>query len=239
VLQTTRVAGSASAPTIAAGPFVMVDPMPTPPEALQPNSTLLDTGDGHFASLVQVGASIWGVHSATSDAGRAAIRWFEFDASDATALQSGVIDHPDRDFLYPSIAVNPSGAVVIGFSASGTSLMPSAFAVLGETVAGVTTFGEPILVRAGSASFSASRVRFGDYSATVLDPSDDTRFWTFQEIGAPSNAGAVAVASLRVVPEPDAPSAALIGSLALRALAAVRARNCGRTRRRSTLRASA
>ena len=239
-LQSSRVAGSASAPTIAAGPHVMVDPMPTPPEALQPNATLLDTGDGHFASLVQVGASIWGVHSATSDAGRAAIRWFEFDASDATVLQSGVIDHPDRDFLYPSIAANPSGAVVIGFSASGASLMPSAFAVLGETVAGVTTFGEPILVRAGSASFSGVPVsRFGDYSATVLDASDDSRFWTFQEIGGPSNGGAVAVASLRVVPEPDAPSAALIGVFALRALAAVRARNCGGTHLRSRLGASA
>jgi hypothetical protein len=218
----------------------MVEARPTPPKALQPSSTRLDTGDGHFASLVQVGASIWGVHSTTGDSGRAAVRWFEFDASDATVLQSGVIDDPDRDFLYPSIAANSHGQVVIGFSASSASLLPSAFAALGETAAGVTTFGAPILVRAGSATISGGALsRFGDYSATVLDPSDDSRFWTFQEIGGAFNEGAVAVASLTVVPEPDAASAALIGGLALRVLAAVRERDCGGARRRRRLGASA
>jgi len=237
VIQTTRIAGSATAPTIAAGPFTMVVPMPTPPEAIQPNATLLDTGDGHFASLVQIGASIWGVHCATSASGRAAIRWFEFDASSAALLQSGVLDDPSRDFLYPSIAANALGQIVIGFSASGSALMPSAFAALGETVAGVTTFQAPILVSAGTSSLTGISVaRFGDYSATVADPGDASRFWTFQEVGGPFGAGTVAVASLRVVPEPPATRSALACGLVLRALAAVRSRHCDPTRRRRTLR---
>ena len=237
VIQTTQVAGSAMAPTIAAGPFVMVDPMPTPPEAIQPNTTLLDTGDGHFASLVRIGDSIWGVHGTTSDSGRAAIRWFEFDAASAALLQSGVLDDPNLDFLVPSIAANALGQLVIGFSASGASLVVSAFATLGETVAGVTTFAEPILIRAGTTSLVGRDLsRFGDYSATVADPSDASRFWTFQEVGGPFGAGTVTVASLRVVPEPFGTPPALAGGLVLWALATVRSGRCDRARRRRTLR---
>ena len=29
--------------------------------------------------------------------------------------------------------------------------------------------------------FGSGRVRWGDYSATVVDPADDTTFWTIQE----------------------------------------------------------
>jgi hypothetical protein len=237
VIQTTRIAGSATAPTIAAGPYTMVTPMPTPPEAIQPNTTLIDTGDGHFASLVRIGDSIWGVHGTTSAAGRAAIRWFEFDATSAAVLQSGVLDDPSRDFLHPSIAANALGQIVIGFSASGSWLVPSAFAALGETVASVTTFQVPILVRAGTASLTGGGVsRFGDYSATVADPGDASRFWTFQEVGGPFGAGTVAVASLRVVPEPHATPSALACGLVLCALAAVRSGHCDRAWRQRTLR---
>jgi hypothetical protein len=237
LILTTHIDGSATAPTIAAGPFTMVDPMGTPPEAIQPNATLLDTGDGHFASLVRIGDSVWGVHGTRSASERAAIRWFEFDANNAAVVQSGVIDDPSRDFLYPSIAVNALGQVVIGFSASGSSLVPSAFAVFGETVAGVTTFHPPILVRAGITSLTGGGVsRFGDYSATVADPGDASRFWTFQEVGGPFGEGMVTVASLRVVPEAEATPSALAYGLVLRALAGVRSGHCDRARRRRTLR---
>ena len=237
VIQTAAIAGTPTSPTVAAGPLLRVDPMPTPPEAVQPSTTALDTGDGHFASLVGVGDSIWGVHGATGASGRAAIRWYEFDASSAAVLQSGVIDDPNRDFLYPSIAANALGQVVIGFSASSASLLPSAFAALGETMDGVTTFQEPILVRAGAGIVSGGSVqRFGDYSATVVDPADASRFWTFQEVGGATGNGTVAVASLRVVPEPEAAQSLLICGLVLRALAAGRSGHCDRTTRRRTLR---
>jgi hypothetical protein len=238
VLQSTRIAGTASAPTIGPGPFLMVESMPTPPPAVQPSNTLLDSGDGHLASPVQVGASIWAVHAATGPSLRAAIRWYELDADTAAVLQSGVIEDPDRDFLYPSVSANANGDVVIGFSASSSLLVPSAFAVLGETVDGTTSFGEPILAFAGTASVTGGAIsRFGDYSATVADPDDASLFWTFQEIGSATNATAIAVAALRVVPEPDAGTAAVACTLALLLLGAVRSRDCEAARRRRTLRA--
>jgi hypothetical protein len=104
-------------------------------------------------------------------------------------------------------------------------------------VAGVTTFQAPILVRAGTASLTGGGVsRFGDYSATVADPGDASRFWTFQEVGGSFGAGTVTVASLRVVPEPHATPSALACGLVLGALATVRSGHCDRARRRRTLR---
>lgn len=237
-LPTARIGGSAEAPTLTKGPLLTVeDPTPTPPDASQPGGALLDPGDGHFASLVQRDGAIWGVHCAQGPSGRAAIRWHEFDAATGEVRQSGMIEDPERDFLYPSVAVDGLGDVVIGFSASGATLVPSAFAVLGETVGGATRFGEPISVLPGSASLSGSGLlRFGDYSATVADPSDPTRIWTFQEIGGKGGFSSVAIAALRVVaPEPRADASTATCVLLLAALARGRRRDCDAPDRRRTL----
>jgi hypothetical protein len=220
VVPAAQIGGSADAPTLDAGPLVLVQPLDTPPAAQQPALGLLDTGDGNFASPVRIGDSIWAVHSAKGPAGRAAIRWFEFDAGTVDVRQSGVIEDPSRDYLYPSIAANALGQVVIGFSASGADLVPSAFAVLGETAAGHTRFDEPISVLPGAGSLLGVGVlRFGDYSATVADPSDPALFWTFQEITGALGQSAVAIAALRAVPEPDGTAGASAAGLALLALA--------------------
>ena len=61
----------------------------------------------------------------------------------------------------------------------------TSYAVLGRTLSGITTFGRPVLLKAGVAGyfedFGAGRNRWGDYSATVADPADPFVFWTFQE----------------------------------------------------------
>ena len=223
VIQTARVTGTLDALAIAPGPFVLIDPLPVPPEAERPGGGFFDTGDGHFASLVQVGGSIWAVHAARGPSERAAIRWFELDAETAAVLQTGVIEDPDLDFLYPSIAANALGQVVIGYSASNATSGPSAYAVLGETVGGATVFGAPLLLWAGSDWFGGAGVsRFGDYSATVVDPSDAELFWTFQQVSGDD--GTIAVAGVRVVPEPRA--ATPVACVALLLLA------CGRARMR-------
>jgi hypothetical protein len=201
-IQSTRIDGTAEAPSIAAGPLVPIEQLPGPPDAEQPGAARLDTGDAHVASPVQVGQSIWAVHGVQGYAGRAAIRWLELEAATLDLVQAGVIESAELDYLYPSIAANSDGHVVIGFSASGASLPASAFAVLGETLGGETFFGEPVALRMGTGAIEFGSVsRFGDYSATVVDPTDPVVFWTFQEFSQAGSA-AVAIAALRVVPEP-------------------------------------
>jgi hypothetical protein len=230
IVQSTRMGGDPLAPTLAAGPFVHVTPHPTPPEAARLNGGLLDTGDGHFASPVRIGGSLWAVRGAQGSSGRAAIHWLELDPDTLAVRQDGTIEDPGRDFLYPSIAADPEGLVVIGFSASSTALAASAFAVLGETTGGTTRFGAPIELLQGAAGGPRTGVaRFGDYSATVLDPVAPRRFWTFQE----TEGEAIAIAALDVVPEPESAAGDVGAALALVAIAG-RAR-CGASLRRRTL----
>jgi hypothetical protein len=140
-------------------------------------------------------------------------------------VQSGLLSDPELGLSYPSIAVNPDKDVVIGFSAAGPNTFAGAYAAVGKTVNDVTTFGPITELEPGLADYerldSQGRNRWGDYSATVNDPLDSNRFWTFQEFAlssSPSDQWAVQAIEI-IVPEP---STALLLCLGLVALAAGR-----------------
>jgi hypothetical protein len=99
--------------------------------------------------------------------------------SNPVVLDSGVISPPGLDVYYGSIAVNPLGEVVIGFSGSGPNDYPSAYAVTGTLNGDALQLGAPMPLKAGVAPDITGR--FGDYSTTTYDPNDPSHFWTIQE----------------------------------------------------------
>ncbi len=196
-----------------------------PPLASQPDGTRsLDSGDTRLSSNVyKVGNNLWVAHSTVDFVtGRDDIQWFEIDATTNNVLQSGNIGDSTHDYYYPSIAANQSGNVVIGFTRSGTGStdFPSSYAVVGRTVGNLTTFSSPQLLHSGNASynltFGGSRNRWGDYSATTIDPTDPFSFWTIQEYAAASNNWVTQITQIRVVPEPSE----VLGTLAFGTLGA-------------------
>jgi hypothetical protein len=75
----------------------------------------------------------------------------------------------------------------------------SAFAVGGQTVGGVTTFGPVVQYQGGLNSYHLGNPnRWGDYSATTLDPSDPTKFWTIQEWASGKNQWSTQIAEVSV-----------------------------------------
>jgi hypothetical protein len=157
------------------------------------------------ANLVEQGDSIWATHS-TQVGGRIALRWYEIDENTSAVRQSGEIGDPGLDLIFPSIAVNEFGDVVIGFTATGPNKFPSAYAVVGDTAGGVTTFGSLLELKAGSASYrgiSDGVNQWGLSSSTVVDPSDPLHFWTFQEFAITSSQWGVQITEIIVVPEPS------------------------------------
>ena len=154
--------------------------------AVQPGSTdTIFTGSQRFnSSLVRRNRVIWGVEC-VANSGRAALRWFALNAAASAVLQEGLIADPDRDFYMGSIAVNDFDDVVIGFTVSSDLEYASSYAVLGTTVSGRTTFGDPLILQRGIDDApvigGAPTARWGDYSATVVDPTDPFIFWTVQE----------------------------------------------------------
>lgn len=151
-------------------------------------STTLDVLDGRLQErLVRINGSIWGVHT-RKVGGDDVLRWFEIDANTFAKKQEGTVALANRDLFNGSIAVNEQGDVVIGFTASGPDMNPSgaspngyagAYAVVGSTAAGVTTFNSPMLLQQGLGLYSGTR--WGDYSSTRVDPADPNIFWTWQE----------------------------------------------------------
>jgi hypothetical protein len=183
------IVGAVTAPVLdASGGFIAVTPYQGLGNqgAVQPESgTGISTSSPYFASSVVMRDSVmWGVQTVANQ-GRAALRWFSIDARTNALLQEGLIADPVRDVFMGSIAVNACDDVIIGFNESGPGQYVSAYAVAGATVHNVTTFGEPILLKSGVAAYDVTAgalvARWGDYSATVVDPRHPLTFWTFQE----------------------------------------------------------
>ena len=155
--------------------------------ATQKGSTIpINTGNLIFSSsVVMQGDKLFGVETIaqTPDQGHPALRWFEIGdpLTAPVVLDSGIISPPGLEVYCGSIAVNPLGEVVIGFSGSGPNDYPSAYAVAGMLNGDVLQFGEPMLLKAGVAPATQNAGRFGDYSATTYDPTDPSHFWTIQE----------------------------------------------------------
>src|SRR5205085_12383406 len=107
-----------------------------------------------------------------------------------------------RDVFMGSIAVNRCDDVVIGFNMSSPDQFVSTYAVAGSTVGDVTTFGPPLLLKEGVAAYEATggapTARWGDYSATVVDPKNPRTFWTFQEWPVASQTWAIQVTQLKL-----------------------------------------
>ena len=182
-----------------------VTPYLVPIDPAQPDlSSNLDNGDTRFSAMVRcVGGVLFAVDNVEVN-NRAAIRWYRLNAADYTILESGTISDTNLDLIYPSIAANTNGTVVVGCNGSSTNTFISAYAVVGETINGVTTFGNLMLLHSGTASYqnpdSSGTSRWGDYSTTTVDPSDPTHFWTIQMVAAGPGTWATQISELITAP---------------------------------------
>ncbi len=193
LVATTVLNSGATNATLSPSTNILVEAYTTPVDAAQPDgtSTLADNDARFSARVYTVGGVIYAVHN-TELNGRAAIRWYRLSAANYALLESGTIADADLDLIFPSIAANANGVVVI--ACNGSSAAPNAFissyAYVGQTVNGVTTFGNSTLLAAGSVNYHdiyeqlefTVDSRWGDYSTVSVDPSDPNRFWTIQMI---------------------------------------------------------
>jgi hypothetical protein len=201
--------GPISAPTFDSSDGFITVPAYLPPlTADQPGAKAnIDSGDTRFsANLVLRGGIVWGVQS-VFDGGGSALRWFKIDAASNTLLEDGLISDPSLSFYYGSIAVNQFSNVVIGFSGSDSNHYVSTYAVVGQNDgSGNSVFGSPVLLRAGVSDYqrldTGGRNRWGDYSATVLDPTNSMIFWTFQERVVGTDKWGIEMTEIILVPEP-------------------------------------
>jgi hypothetical protein len=159
-------------------------------------TTTIATNDRRSQNAVWRNNSLWSAFTVVPpsgvDLGEVTAHWVKISTSTLSALT--LLDQGDiggEDIatdcytFFPSIAVNSSNDVAIGFSASASTIYPGCYYTgrLSTDAAGFTI--TPDVIKAGLdyyiRLFSGSRNRWGDYSGTSVDPSDDQTFYVFNE----------------------------------------------------------
>jgi hypothetical protein len=129
----------------------------------------------HYA-LLRDGV-LW-IVQASNDSAHAQIVVWKIIGSAATGY---LIGDPSTEYAYPSIAVNRFGAALVGYSTLNSSIYPSAAYRYIDAAGNVS---ESVTVKDGEGSYSF--FPWGDYSSTLVDPVDDTSFWTLQSYAIPA-----------------------------------------------------
>lgn len=149
----------------------------------------INSGDGRLAESWLVNGKLWAAQHVYLPAGgamqRTAIQWWQLQ-TDGAILQNGRIDDPSgfMNRTYPSIAVNSAEDVVIGYSVSAPDRFVSAAYATRRACTPTNQMDREVIYKDGldtyAKSFGGSRVRWGDYSRTSIDPTTGN-FWTIQQ----------------------------------------------------------
>jgi hypothetical protein len=125
------------------------------------------------------------------------VLWHELDPSlpfpltpgapGSMVLQSGAITNgPDTACLYPSLAVNCAGDVLIGFANGDATLHPRACYALRLGTDPLGAMGPVRELAPGESRYwknfgAGTLAQYGRYTSAAVDPCDDTTLWTLQE----------------------------------------------------------
>ena len=148
------------------------------------DSRTISTNDTRLMNAVYRNGSLWTTHN-VAVSGKVEVAWYQVNPVAGTTTSQGRIKDPSRWYYFPSIAVNTTGDAAIGFTGSSTTEYAGAF-YTGRSFIDPPGAMQPVAtLKAGLApyfkDYGSGRNRWGDYSATCVDPNDDRTFWTLQE----------------------------------------------------------
>src|SRR5262245_55651061 len=128
--------------------------------------------------------SVFGCNGAVRKPGsRPGVLWYEVRIRDGRLIQEGFVDSPDRDFIFPSVAVDGEGNVGIGCTGTSGAEFPSVYVMMHPAADPAGTMRRPAAAVPGTTSYhyaGARAVNLSHYSTTCVDPSDPGLLWTRQ-----------------------------------------------------------
>jgi hypothetical protein len=147
------------------------------------------TNAAEIQNVVYRNGSLWCTHTiflpADGQATRSLVQWWEISPN-GTVRQRGRIEDPTGKVFYafPSIAVNINNDVLIGYARfTATQYAGSGYAFRAASDP-LSSMRDDAILKTGENTYRVSDngfSRWGDYSATVVDPANDTDMWTTQE----------------------------------------------------------
>jgi hypothetical protein len=157
----------------------------------------IDSGDSRIGNVVFRNGHIYYAQTIGLPAGgepglivQTGVQWVELDTSGAF-VQGGRIEEPGanpwnggKSYAFPSVAVNARNDLLVGFSEfEADDFVDAGYAFrAGNDPLG--TLRAPVTLKEGQGQYvkrRSGRNRWGDYSASQVDPSDDLSLWTLQE----------------------------------------------------------
>ena len=152
-------------------------------------AALISANDARVHNVVYRKGSLWATHTAFLPAASptySAAQWYQFTPF-GQVQQFGRIQDTNGvvSYAFPSIAVNSVDDVLVGFSRFSPREYASAAYAFRSKSDPTNTMQADRVLKAGEApyfkTFGGPRNRWGDYSATMVDPVNDLDMWTIQE----------------------------------------------------------
>ncbi len=157
------------------------------------SATGIMTNDARIQNVVYRNGSLWTTHTIFLPTGaptRSSVQWWEINPSNGSVIQRGRIDDSSGNTFYafPSIAVNLVNDALVGYSRFSATQYASGNYSFRSALDAANTLQADTVLKAGEDTyikdFGFGRVRWGDYSNTVVDPVNDCDLWTIQEYAA-------------------------------------------------------
>lgn len=161
----------------------------------QGNSNALEDGDTRIGNAIYTNGSLWFTHTAflpASSPTYSGVDWWQVDPSALTVTQFGRVSDPAGQifYYYPSIQVNGNGDAFLGYCLSSSTMYSSAGYAFHASSDAVNTMETGVTYKSGVAgyykTYGGGRNRWGDFSGTAVDPTDNS-FWNFSEWANTSN----------------------------------------------------
>jgi len=180
------------------------------------SSERLNAVDHRMENVVMRNGNLWAVHHVFLPADnpeRTAVQYWNI-TTEGDIIQWGRIDDPDglMSYAFATIAVNEHDDVMIGHGSFSEEQYASSAYSFRYHDDPLNTFRSPYQYKDGLApyykTFGGGRNRWGDYTATMLDPLNGIDFWVLQEYADTPSGGdrwATWWAYVRIpfTPEPD------------------------------------
>ena len=183
----------------------------------QPGGSSYDPGDNRISSgPYQAGNNIYFANTVSTGT-QDQIAWNVLSASSGS-LSSGLISITGLNLTYGSIAGNANGTFVVSFNGSGAGQNITDYYVICSAATSIC--GIPQIAYTSLASNYVNAPggtnRWGDYSWTTLDPTNQNDFWLFQEYALSNSSwGTVTTEIGTAVPEPAGVALLGLGAVAL------------------------
>lgn len=145
--------------------------------------------DHRMENVIMKNGMLWTTHHVFLPANnpqRTAVQWWNL-TPEGEILQWGRIDDPDggMSYAFATIAVNEFDDAIIGYSSFSENQYASAAYSFRYHTDPPNTFRDSYQYKDGLApyykTFGGGRNRWGDYSATMLDPVNGHDFWVLQQ----------------------------------------------------------